>query len=164
MKIILDLNQYVKQTCEKVVQPLLLQNDCKDIKIDTSSWVFVKCLSQPNKEEWGGLTEWKIEESQKRQTIPVHGKLKIQDNNIYLQVYIKYWKLREVTEADIDRACLMEEYIIQNKILLSAEEGSKEEQYYSCKLLLGPFSKDKLTNRSQKATLNFGIHLQDLRF
>ena len=44
MKIILDLNNYVKQTCEKVLQPLLLQNDCKDIKINTSSWVFEKCL------------------------------------------------------------------------------------------------------------------------
>ena len=80
MKIILDLNQYVKQTCEKVVQPLLKENDCKDIKIDTTSWQFIIAKSQPSKEEWGGLTEWKIEESQKRQTIPVHGKLKIQDN------------------------------------------------------------------------------------
>ena len=42
--------------------------------------------------------------------------------------------------------------------------GSKEEQYYSCKLPLGPFSKDKLTNRSQKASLNVGIHIQDLKF
>ena len=104
MKIILDLNSYVKQTCEKVLQPLLLQNDCKEIKINTSSWVFEKCLLQPDKEEWKELTNWKIEESQKRQTIPVHGKLKVQENNIYLQVYIKYWKLREITQADLDHA------------------------------------------------------------
>lgn len=39
-----------------------------------------------------------------------------------------------------------------------------ERQYYSCTLPLGPFSRDKLTNRSQKATLNFGINLQDLKF
>ena len=165
MKIILDLNSYVKQTCEKVLQPLLLQNDCKEIKINTSSWVFEKCLLQPDKEEWKELTNWKIEESQKRQTIPVHGKLKVQENNIYLQVYIKYWKLRELTQADINNANYLKEYFKQQDAGLSAkEEGSKEEQYYSCKLLLGPFSKDKLTNRSQKASLNVGIHIQDLKF
>ena len=104
MKIILELNQYVKQTCEKVIQPLLRENGCKDLKIDTTSWQFIIAKSKPSKEEWGGLVDWKIEESQQRQTIPVHGKLKIQDNNIYLQVYIKYWKLREVTAADIENA------------------------------------------------------------
>ena len=128
MKIILDINNYVKQKCEKILQPLLLQNDCKDIKINTSSWVFEKCLSQPDKEEWKGLTDWKIEESQKRQTIPVHGKLKVQENNIYLQVYIKYWKLREITQRDLDYACWMKNQFKQEQDVLSAEEGSKEEQ------------------------------------
>ena len=99
------------------------------------------------------------------QTIPVHGKLKIQDNNIYLQLYMKYLKLKEITAADTEYAqYLNEKYKDQNKILLSAIEGTKEDQYYSCTLLLGPFSRDKLTNRSQKATLNFGINIQDLKF
>ena len=95
---------YVKQTCEKIIHPLLRDNGCKDLKLNTTSWQFIIANSQPNKEEWGGLAEWKIEESQQRQTIPVNGKLKIQDNNIYLQLYIKYLKLREITAEDRDNA------------------------------------------------------------
>ena len=102
MKIILELNQYVKQTCEKIIHPLLRDNGCKDPKINTTSWQFIIANSPPNKEEWSGLAEWKIEETNPRQTIPVNGKLKIQDNNIYLQVYMKYLKLREITEANRD--------------------------------------------------------------
>ena len=162
MRVKLYLNHYVKQTVQKVVQPLLLQNDCKNFQINTSSWMFEKHWSEPNKEEWEELTKYKVEESQKRQTIPVHGKLKIQEANIYLQVYIKYWNLREVTTTDLEKTRHMQAKYNQEKVLLSADEGNKEVRYYSSKLLLGPFNKDKLTNRSQNTTLNFGIHIQDL--
>ena len=50
----------------------------------------------------------------------------------------------------------------QNKVMLSAKEGDKEVRYYSSKQLLGTFNKDKLTDRSQNTTINFGIHIQDL--
>ena len=90
MKVILELNQYVKQICEKIIHPLLRENDCKNQNMNTTSWQFHMTNSPPNKEEWSGLAEWKIEETNLRQTIPVNGKLKIHDNNIYLQVYMKY--------------------------------------------------------------------------
>ena len=134
MKIILDLNQYVKQTCEKVVQPLLLQNDCKDIKIDTSSWVFVKCSSKPSKKKWGELTGWEVQESLKKQTIQVYGGLKIKQKTMYLQLYIK---------------------------LKEANENPKLDQHYSCKLTLGPCSKKYLVTGT---LIKFEITLQDLRF
>ena len=137
MKIILDLNQYVKQTCENVVQPLLLQNDCKDNKIDTSTWVFVKCSSKPSKKKWGELTGWEVQESLKKQTIQVYGGLKIKQKTMYLQLYMK---------------------------LKAAIENPKQDQYYSCKLPLGPCSRKNLATRSQKALINFGITLQDLKF
>ena len=137
MKIILDLNQYVKQTCENVVQPLLLQNDCKDMKIDTSSWVFEKCSSKPSKKKWGELTGWEVQESLKKQTIQVYGGLKIKQKTMYLQLYMK---------------------------LKAAIENPKQDQYYSCKLPLGPCSRKNLATRSQKALINFGITLQDLKF
>ena len=137
MKIILELNQYVKQTCEKVIQPLLKENGCKDLKIDTTSWQFIIAKSQPSKEEWGELAGWKVEESLQRQTIQVYGKLKIQHNTIYLQLYMK---------------------------LKAAIEKPKQDQYYSCNLPLGPCSKNNITKKSQKALLNFEINLQDLKF
>ena len=53
--------------------------------------------------EWQEITNYKVEDSQKRQTIPVHARLKVQEKQIYLEVYIKYWNLREVTTKDIER-------------------------------------------------------------
>ena len=123
MKVILILNHYVKQTVQKVVQPLLLQNDCKEFKINTSTWEFEKNLSEPNKEDWGELTKYKVEETQKRQTIPVHGKLKIHEGNIYLQVFIKYWNLREVTSEDIRTIEWLRHEYKQEQVMPSAEEG-----------------------------------------
>ena len=46
--------------------------------------------------------------------------------------------------------------------LLSAIKGQNEDQYYSCTIHLGPFHKDKLTNRAKMTTLNLGVNLQDL--
>ena len=206
MKIILNLNQYVKQTCEKTIYPLRRDNDCKDTKMNTTRWEFVTEDPPQNKEEWKELIEWKIDETNPRQTIPVYGKLKVQENNIYLLVYMKYIKLREITQEKIDKAQGLEknmkyielEEITQEKIdktkdlekslkyiklreieqekldkaqeleketekpPLSATERQNEDQYYSCTIHLGPFTKDKLTNRSRLATLNFGVNLQDI--
>ena len=48
--------------------------------------------------------------------------------------------------------------------LKAAIEKPKQDQYYSCNLPLGPCSKNNITKKSQKALLNFGINLQDLKF
>ena len=164
MYILIDLNHYVKQTVTKTLHPLLLENGCKEFKIPTSSWKLEKSLNEPDKEDWEELTKYKLEQTQKRQTIPVHGKLKIHEGNIYLKVYIKYWNLKKVTSEDvINIKGLKQTYRQSCPVLPSAELGYKQVQYYTCTMLLGNFTKDKMTNRSQKATLNFGIHIQDLR-
>ena len=164
MYILIDLNHYVKQTVTKTLHPLLLENGCKEFKIPTSSWKLEKCLTEPDKEEWEELTKYKMEQTQKRQTIPVHGKLKIHEGNIYLKVYIKYWNLKKVTSEDeINIEKLWHTYRQPCPVVPSAQLGYNQVQYYTCMMLLGNFTKDKLTSRSQQATLNFGIHIQDLR-
>ena len=97
---ILELNQHVKNICEKVIQPLLRENGCGDLKINTTNRQFIIAKSQPEKEEWGRLIGW-INEGSQRQTIPVNGKLKLQENTIYLQLYMKFLKLKVITAADI---------------------------------------------------------------
>ena len=89
MNVIIDLNHYVKQNVTKTLHPLLVENGCKEFRIPTSSWKLEKSSTEPEV-EWEELTKYKLEQTQKRQTIPVHGKLQIQDGNIYLKVYIKY--------------------------------------------------------------------------
>ena len=141
MKVVLTLNHYVKQTVQKMIQPLLLQNECKNFQLNTTSREFEKHWPEPDKEEWQELTKYKVEESQKRQTIPVHGRLKVQEKQIYLEVYIKYGNLREITSKDIEGTEKMQIDYSQDKVMLSAEEGNKEVRYYSSKQLLGPFNK-----------------------
>jgi len=42
MKIILDLNQYQKQTYERIIQPLLRENDCHPSSTQhLTSWEFI---------------------------------------------------------------------------------------------------------------------------
>ena len=164
MNVFIDLNHYVKQTVTKTLHQLLMENGCREFKIPTSSWKLEKSLNEPDKEDWEELTKYKLEQTQKRQTIPVHGKLKIHEGNIYLKVYIKYWNLKKVTSEDvINIKGLKQTYRQSCPVLPSAELGYKQVQYYTCTMLLGNFTKDKMTSRSQQATLNFGIHIQDLR-
>ena len=138
MKIILNLNQHVKQTYERIIQPLLRENDCHPSSTQhLTSWEFIIAKSKPNREEWGELAGWKVEESMQEQTIQVYGKLKIQHKTMYLQLYMK---------------------------LKAAMEKPNQDQYYSCKLPLGPCSRKNLATRSQKALITFGITLQDLKF
>ena len=47
MKVILELNQYVKQICEKIIHPLLRENDCKNQNMNTTSWQFNMANSPP---------------------------------------------------------------------------------------------------------------------
>ena len=164
MYIFIDLNHYVKQNVTKTLHPLLVENGCREFKIPTSSWKLEKSLNEPDKEDWEELTKYKLEQTQKRQTIPVHGKLQIQDGNIYLKVYIKYWNLKKVTtEDEINIQKLGHTYRQPCPVVPSAQLGYNQVQYYTCRMLLGNFTKDKLTSRSQQATLNFGVHIQDLR-
>ena len=134
MKIILDLNQDVEETVQKLLQPLLLQNNCTANEINTSTWVFVKRSSKLSKKKWGELTGWEVQESLKKQTIEVYGGLKIKQEKLYLQLYMK---------------------------LKAANENPKQDHYYFCKLNLGPCSRKYLVTGS---LIRFEITLQDLRF
>ena len=78
---------------------------------------------------------------------------------------MKYLKLKEVTATDIKNAEDKNIYYdYHNQLLLAATEGTPEEQYFSCTLPIGSCSRNNLTNRSQKAILDFGINMQDLKF
>ena len=92
----------------------------------------------------------------------MYARLKVQEKQIYLEVYIKYWNLREVTTKDTDRTKTLKDKYRQDKVMLSAMEEDKEVRYYNSKQLLGTFYKDKLTDRSQNAKIHFGVNTQDL--
>ena len=65
IRVVLTLNNYVKQTVQKVIQPLMLQNECKNFQLNTTNREFEKHWPEPDKEEWQELTKYKVEESQK---------------------------------------------------------------------------------------------------
>ena len=134
MKIILDLNQDVEETVQKLLQPLLLQNNCTANEINTSTWVFVKRSSKLSKKKWGELTGWEVQESLKKQTIEVYGGLKIKQGKLYLQLYMK---------------------------LKAANDNPNQDHYYFCKVNLGPCSRKYLVTGH---LIGFEVTLQDLRF
>ena len=134
MKIILDLNQDVEQTVQKLLKPLLLQNNCTANEINTSTWVFVKRSSKLSKKKWGELTGWEVQESLKKQTIEVYGGLKIKQGKLYLQLYMK---------------------------LKAANDNPNQDHYYFCKVNLGPCSRKYLVTGH---LIGFEVTLQDLRF
>ena len=100
----LDLNQYVRNTTDKVLTPLLKENGCGDLKPQLKSWLFNFAKTTPDKNEWSRLIGWTdgLQGSQQRTTIPINGKLKLQENTIYLQLYMKFQKLKIITITDID--------------------------------------------------------------
>ena len=66
MQIILDLNKDVEEKVQKILQPLLLQNNCTTKKINTPTWVFIKCSTKLSKKKCGKLTGWQVQESLKK--------------------------------------------------------------------------------------------------
>ena len=136
MNVFIDLNHYVKQNVTKTLHPLLVENGCREFKIPTSSWKLEKSSNEPDKEDWEELTKYKLEQTQKRQTIPVNGKLQIQDGNIYLKVYIKYWNLRTITKDDeIYIEKLWHTYRQPCPVVPSAQLGHNQVQYYAIRKL-----------------------------
>ena len=100
----LDLNQYVRNTTDKVLTPLLKENGCGDLKPQLKSWLFNFAKTTPDKDEWSRLIGWTdgLLGSQQRTTIPINGRLKLQENTIYLQLYMKFLKLKVITTTDIN--------------------------------------------------------------
>ena len=112
----LDLNQYVRNTTDKVLTPLLKENGCGDLKPQLKSWLFNFAKTTPDKDEWSRLIGWTdgLQGSQQRTTIPINGRLKLQENTIYLQLYMKFLKLKVITTTDI------------NNVYVTYEKKSKE--------------------------------------
>ena len=117
MQIILDLNKDVEEKVQKILHPLLLQNNCTTNKITTLTWVFIKCSTKLSKKKSGKLTGWQVQESLKKQIIEVYGGLKIKQEKLYLQLYMK---------------------------LKAGNENPKQDHYYFCKVNLGPCSRKYL--------------------
>ena len=134
MQIILDLNKDVEEKVQKILQPLLLQNNCTTNKINTPTWVFIKCSTKLSKKKCGKLTGWQVQESLKKQIIEVYGGLKIKQEKLYLQLYMK---------------------------LKAENENPKQDHYYFCKVNLGPCSRKYLVTGH---LIRFEVTLQDLRF
>ena len=101
----LDLTQYVRNTTGKVLTPLLKENGCGDLKPQLKSWLFNFAKTTPDKDEWSRLTNYNIDGllgSQQRTTLPINGRLKLQENTIYLELYMKFLKLKVITTTDIN--------------------------------------------------------------
>ena len=187
----LVLNQYVRNTADKFLTALLKENGCGDLKPQLNSWLF-NFEKTPDKGEWSRLTNYNIEGllgSQQRTTLPINGRLKLSENTISLELYMKFVKLKVITHTDINKVMktyepkskeIMEDLnkeeldngegthylkeFKQNMIMMEATEEPTEEQYYSCTLPIGTCTRNNLTNRAQKAILDIGINIQDLKF
>ena len=101
----LVLNQYVRNTADKVLTPLLKENGCGDLKPQLNSWLFNFAKTTPDKDEWSRLTNYNIDGllgSQQRTTLPINGRLKLSENTISLELYMKFLKLKVITHTDIN--------------------------------------------------------------
>merc|ERR1711895_27632 len=79
--------------------------------------VFIKCSTKLSKKKWGELTGWQVQESLKKQIIEVYGGLKIKQEKLYLQLYMK---------------------------LKAENENPKLDHYFFCNINLGPSSRKYL--------------------
>ena len=191
----LVLNQYVRNTADKVLTPLLKENGCGDLKPQLNSWLFNFAKTTPDKDEWSRLTNYNIDGllgSQQRTTLPINGRLKLSENTISLELYMKFLKLKVITTTDInnvmktykqksqeiiadlnqkeidtgthqDKTHYLEE-LEHNMLMLEATEEPTQEEYYSCTLPIGTCTRNTLTNRAQKVILEIGVNIQDLKF
>ena len=123
----LDLNQYVRTTTNKVLTPLLKENNCGDLKPQQQSWLFNLEKATPDKNEWSRLMSWTDGLQGSHTTIPIHGKLKLQENTIYLQLYMKFQKLKTITKTDIDNDYKNQEKGNEIYEALEQEEHRKNE-------------------------------------
>ena len=94
----------IKAICQnptnKFLTPLLKENGCQNLDVEPQlqSWWFN--ISQiPDSTDWGKLTNYNLNlEAQERTTLPVNGKLRIQENKLTLQLFMKFIRIRTINE------------------------------------------------------------------
>ena len=92
----LVLNPYVKNVTEEFLTPLLRENGSEKLQPQLNSWKF-KPANIPNTGDWDKLTSYKVEDIQKSKeisTLPINGKLRLREGVIYLEIFMKFIKLK----------------------------------------------------------------------
>ena len=141
----LKLNPYVKHLTNKFLSPLLKENGCQNLDVEPQlqSWWFN--ISQiPDSTDWGKLTNYNLNlEAQERTTLPVNGKLRIQENKLTLQLFMKFIRIRTINEKirNIESNYAENHQRVYNKepektaMLMIEATTTKEnyqEEYYTC--------------------------------
>ena len=158
----LILNPYVKNLTNKFLTPLLKENGCQNLEPQLKTWWF-NIAQIPDSTEWSRLTNYNLNlGSQERTTLPITGKLKLQENKISLQLFMKFIKIKTINEEDIkdiDNKYATEYqrvYGTEPRMLMIEATTTGEnyqEEYYTCNLEIGTCTKTVLTNRAQKLNL-----------
>ena len=92
----LVLNPYVKNVTEKFLTPLLRENGSEKLQPKLNSWKF-KPAKTPKTGDWEKLTSYNmgdIQKSKEISTLPINGKLKLREGKLYLEIYMKFIKLK----------------------------------------------------------------------
>ena len=174
----LVLNPYVKNISEKFLTPLLRENG-SELKPQLNSWHF-NPAKIPHTGDWDKLINYKVEDIQKSKeisTLPINAKLRLNEGVIYLEIFMKFIKLKldigdeEIEDTNNQYDKYDKKYDKYDKydkfdklVLIHAATTPTEEDYYHCKLDIGPSTRQALTNRAKNITLQLGVNLQDLRF
>ena len=90
------LNPYVRNVTEKFLTPLLRENGSEKLQPQLNIWKFTP-ENIPNTGDWDRLTNYKVEDIQKSKeisTLPINGKLKLREGKLYLEIYMKFIKLK----------------------------------------------------------------------
>ena len=96
----LKLNPHLKNLTKKFLSPLLQENACQNLDVEPQlqSWWFNNSQI-PDSTDWGKLINFNLNlEAQERTTLPVNGKLRIQENKLTLQLFMKFIRIRTINE------------------------------------------------------------------
>ena len=177
-------NNYVKNISEKFLTPLLRENGGEKFKPQLNSWQF-KPEKIPHTGEWDKLINYKVEDIQKSKeisTLPINAKLRLNEGMIYLEIFMKFIKLKlDIGDEDIDETnnqykpdikdediedtnSQYDNNLLGDLVLIHATTSPTEEDYYHCKLDIGPCTRQALTSRAKNITLQLGVNIQDLKF
>ena len=101
----LVLNPYTRNVTEKFVTPLLRENGSEKLQPQLNIWKF-KPANIPNAGDWDKLISYKLEDIQKSKeisTLPINGKLRLREGMIYLEIFMKFIKLKlDIEDKEIE--------------------------------------------------------------
>ena len=100
----LILNPYVRNLADKFLTPLLKENGCQNLEPQLKTWWF-NIAQTPNTGEWSRLTNYNVEGmlgSQERTTLPINGRLKLSENKISLELFMKFIKIKIIDDTEMN--------------------------------------------------------------